>query len=148
MLRLEEQCVILDMKSGSKDEALAELATAVHSRCAELDPALLLNVLREREQVGSTGVGNGVAIPHAKVPGLDRLLFCFGRSGKGISFEAIDNRPVYLFVQILSPAGMADEYLRALARISRLLKVEANRKFLLQARTKQEILDFFNTPDV
>jgi PTS system nitrogen regulatory IIA component len=147
MLKLGEQCIILEMKSGNKAEALEELVTAVHSRCTEVDPAVLLNVLREREQVGSTGVGSGVAIPHAKVPGLDQLLLCFGRSGNGISFEAIDNRPAQLFVQILSPVGMADEYLHSLARISRLLKVEANRKFLLQAQTKREILEFFNSSE-
>ncbi|HHD64701.1 MAG TPA: PTS sugar transporter subunit IIA [Desulfobulbaceae bacterium] len=148
MLKLGEQCIILEMKSKSKNEALEELSTTVHSQCTVVDPTVLLDVLREREQVGSTGVGNGVAIPHAKVPGLDQLLLCFGRSVKGISFDAIDNRPVHLFVQILSPMGMADEYLRTLARISRLFKIESNRKFLLQARTKQEILDFFNAPEI
>jgi PTS system nitrogen regulatory IIA component len=148
MLKLGEQCIILEMRSRSKDEALDELATTVHSQCTDVDPTVLLDVLREREQVGSTGVGHGVAIPHAKVPGLDQLLLCFGRSVKGISFDAVDNRPVHLFVQILSPTGMADEYLRSLARISRLLKVGDNRKFLLQATTKQEILDFFNSPEI
>lgn len=136
------------MKASGKDEALLELATAVHSGCATIDPTALFTVLQEREQVGSTGVGNGVAIPHAKMPGLDRLLLCFGRSKGGVNFEAIDKRPVHLFVQILSPTGVADEYLQTLARISRLLKVEANRRLLLQVKTKQEILDLFNTPKV
>ena len=135
------------MKATSKDEALLELATAVHSRCTNVDPEVLFSVLQEREQVGSTGVGNGVAIPHAKVPGLNRLLLCFGRSRGGINFEAIDNRPVHLFVQILSPTGMADEYLQTLARISRLFKVESNRRHLLDVETKQEIIDFFNRPE-
>jgi len=145
MLTLGRRCIILEMQSTSKDEALQELADAIHASCNDVDPAMLLTVLQEREQVGSTGIGNGVAIPHAKVPGLDRLVLCFGRSSTGISFEAIDNKPVHLFVQILSPTGMADEYLHSLARISRLLKKDANRRLLMQATDKEQILDLFNT---
>ena len=147
MLQLGKECIILDMKAASKDEALHELATAAHSKCARVDADVLLRVLQEREQVGSTGVGNGIAIPHAKVPGIEQLLVCFGRSKRGVSFEAIDNRPVHLFVQILSPIGMADEYLQSLARISRLLKSEDNRRLLLEAKTEQEILDLFNSSE-
>ncbi len=145
MLTLGHQCIILEMQSTGKDEALRELASAVQTCCGDVDPDMLVNVLQEREQVGSTGVGNGVAIPHAKVPGLDRPVLCFGRSSTGISFEAIDNRPVHLFVQILSPTGKADEYLRSLARVSQLLKNEANRRLLMQATDKQQILDLFNS---
>ncbi|HHB77194.1 MAG TPA: PTS sugar transporter subunit IIA [Desulfobulbus sp.] len=145
MLTLGRQCIILEMQSTGKDEALKELTDTIHASCSDVDPDMLLTVLQEREQVGSTGVGNGVAIPHAKVPGLDRLVLCFGRSSTGISFEAIDNRPVHLFVQILSPTGRADEYLRSLARISRLLKKDANRRLLMQATNKEQILDLFNT---
>ncbi len=144
MLTLGHQCIILEMQSTGKDEALKELTAAIHASYSDVDPNILLNVLREREQVGSTGVGNGVAIPHAKVPGLDRLVLCFGRSSTGISFEAIDNRPVHLFVQILSPTGRANDYLRSLAGISRLLKKEANRRLLMQATDKQQIIDIFN----
>jgi len=147
MIQLEKECIILDMKAASKGEALHELATAVHSRCARVDADVLLRVLQEREQVGSTGVGNGIAIPHAKVPGIEQLSLCFGRSKGGISFEAIDNRPVHLFVQILSPIGMTDEYLQSLARVSRLLKSEDNRRLLLQAKTEQEIFDLFNSSE-
>ncbi len=145
MLQLKEECIIMDMQATSKEEALRELAAAVHAHCTRVDPEEMVAVLREREQVGSTGVGNGVAIPHGKIPGLNKLLLCFGRSRGGISFDAIDQRPVHLFVQILSPAGMADEYLQALARIARLLKVESNRARLLRAETTAEIMDLFNS---
>ncbi|MCF6188557.1 MAG: PTS sugar transporter subunit IIA [Desulfobulbaceae bacterium] len=147
MLQLKEQSIILEMKAGGKEDALQELAAAVHASCTEIDPETVFSAVQERELVGSTGVGNGVAIPHAKMSGLDRLVLSFGRSRKGVNFEAIDNRPVHLFVQILSPTGMAYEYLQTLARISRLLKVEANRRSLLEAVTKQEILDIFNAPE-
>jgi PTS system nitrogen regulatory IIA component len=93
-------------------------------------------------------VGNGVAIPHAKVPGLEEMILCFGRSTRGISFDAVDNRPVHLFVQILSPMGMANEYLQTLARISRILKEEQNRRLLMQAASKEDIVALFNSePD-
>ena len=144
MLELGDQCIILEMESASKAEALRELAAAVHSTCAHVNSHTLVQVLQEREQVGSTGVGNGVAIPHAKVPGLEKMILCFGRSTRGISFDAVDNRPVHLFVQILSPMGMANEYLHTLARISRILKDEQNRRLLMQATSKEEILELFN----
>ena len=80
----------------------------------------------------------------AKVPGLEKIILCFGRSTRGISFDAVDNRPVHLFVQILSPMGMANEYLHTLARISRILKNEQNRRLLMQATSKEEILELFN----
>jgi PTS system nitrogen regulatory IIA component len=144
MLELGDQCIILEMESTNKTDALQELAAAVHARCNGVDQQMLVQVLQEREQVGSTGVGNGVAIPHAKVPGLEKMILCFGRSTRGISFDAVDNRPVHLFVQILSPMGMANEYLRTLARISRILKEEQNRRLLMQATDKEQILTLFN----
>jgi PTS system nitrogen regulatory IIA component len=148
MLELGDQCILLEMESTSKAEALQELAAAVHAACAGVNQHTLVQVLQEREQVGSTGVGNGVAIPHAKVPGLEEMILCFGRSTRGISFDAVDNHPVHLFVQILSPMGMANEYLQTLARISRILKEEQNRRLLMQATSKKEILALFNSgPD-
>ena len=144
MLELGDQCIILEMEAASKTEALEELAAAVHSACAHVNRRTLVQVLQEREQVGSTGVGNGVAIPHAKVPGLEEMLLCFGRSKNGIGFDAVDNRPVHLFIQILSPLGMANEYLQTLARISRILKEERNRRQLMQAESKEEILELLN----
>ena len=144
MLELGDQCIIMEMESTSKADALQELAATVHAHCDDVDQQILVQVLQEREQVGSTGVGNGVAIPHAKVPGLDKLILCFGRSTHGISFDAVDNRPVHLFVQILSPMGVAEEYLQTLARISRILKEEENRRLLMQATNKEQILALFN----
>ncbi len=147
MIQFETQGIILDMKASSKNDALKELIEAVHPQCSDIDPTVLLTVLMEREQVGSTGVGHGIAIPHGKVPGLNEFLLCFGRSTKGIGFEAIDNRPVHLFVLILSPTGMSNEYLQTLARISRLLKDQFNRNLLFQAKTTKDILALFNTPE-
>jgi nitrogen PTS system EIIA component len=100
--------------------------------------------LLEREQIGSTGVGNGIAIPHGKMPDLQKLLLCFGRSGRGIAFEARDKMPVHLFVMILSPLDMAAEYLQTLGRISRLLKDESIRGKLLQASNAKTVQQLFS----
>jgi len=144
MPQLSKECVILEMEAANKEEALEELAARVHVQHEHINPEQLLALLQDREQIGSTGIGNGVAIPHAKIPELNSLILCFGRSRKGVEFEAIDRRPVHLFVQIISPAGMSREYLQTLARISRLLKPEANRASLLAAESEEEILALFN----
>ena len=118
MPQLQRDAIILDMKAATKEAALRELAGAAATLCGRFTEETLYNVLLERETVGSTGVGNGVAIPHGKIDGLDEILLCFGRSRTGINFDAIDNRPAHLFVLMLSPANKAGEYLQTLAAVS------------------------------
>ena len=144
MVPLEEQCIILELESTDKDGVLRELAGAVQDKCPSIDMDTMTQILAEREQIGSTGVGNGVAIPHGKVPGLEKLLLCFGRSSRGINFDAVDNRPVQLLVMILAPPDMAGEYLQTLARVSRLLKDTTTRNKLLQTTDTEIILELFN----
>ncbi len=144
MLEIQEQCVLLDLEATSKEGVLRELTAAVQECCPGVDQATLLDVLLEREHVGSTGVGNGVAIPHGKVPDLDDILLCFGSSRSGISFDAVDNQPVYLFVMILSPETMAEEYLRTLGQVSRLLKNPETRSRLMRAEDCRAIQQIFS----
>ena len=143
MQPLSNEAIILEMKAATKESALRELAGVAATVCGRFTEETLYNVLLEREAVGSTGVGNGVAIPHGKLAGLDDILVCFGRSREGIDFDAIDNRPVHLFVLLLSPAAKAAEYLRALAGISRMLKHNGNRERLFDSTSKEEILALF-----
>lgn len=143
MLVLDKQCVLLDLKAVTKDSVLKELAEAIHNHCPEIEAEKLSAALHEREQVGSTGVGNGVAIPHGKIKGILRTVLCFGRSRKGIVFDAVDNRPVQLFVLILSPEGVAGEYLKTLAQVSRLLKEPQNRTILLETNNLDTIVNLF-----
>ncbi len=143
MLELHESCIRLQLEATDKEGVLRELAGLVRHRCGQVEQEALDRILLEREQLGSTGVGNGVAIPHGKIPGLGEILLGFGRSKKGIFFDAVDKRPVHLFVLILSPADMADEYLRTLARISRLLKDKATRSRLLQATDRRDVQEIF-----
>jgi PTS system nitrogen regulatory IIA component len=144
MPELTEEGIILELKSKTKDELLHELAAAAWRLCPTLQTETVRRVLLEREQIGSTGVGNGIAIPHGKLAELQNLLICFGRSAKGIAYEAKDRLPVHLFVLILSPENMAAEYLQTLGRISRLLKDESIRAKLLQAASPKTVQQLFS----
>ena len=113
--------VTADLKVTSKKQALQDLA----KRAAEvsgLQERAVFDVLMERERLGTTGVGNGIAIPHGKLPNLDRLYGFFARLGQPIDFQAIDERPVDLIFVLLAPESASADHLKALARISRLLR--------------------------
>ncbi|MGI6656167.1 MAG: PTS sugar transporter subunit IIA [Desulfobulbus sp.] len=143
MSALHRDAVILEMKATTKEGALRELAGLAATRWGRCTEETLYRILSEREHVGSTSVGNGVAIPHGKVEGLDGILLCFGRSRIGLNFDAIDKRSVYLFVLVLAQAGLGEEYLEALARASLIVKEPGNRQKLLEAVSKDEVLEVF-----
>lgn len=143
MPKLKKDAIILEMKAATKEGALRELAGLAATQCGRFTEETLYKVLLEREAVGSTGVGNGVAIPHGKIEGLEDILLCFGRSRIGINFDAIDKREVYLFVLLISPAGKGGEYLQTLARVSKILKKSTNRNRLLDLATRDEIEALF-----
>ena len=143
MPQLRPDAIILEMKAATKDAALRELAGLAATQCGRFTEEVLYKVLVEREAVGSTGVGNGVAIPHGKIEGLEEILLCFGRSRMGVDFNAIDKREVYLFMLMISPAGKGGEYLQTLARVSRILKEGSNRQRLLDYTSREEIVALF-----
>ena len=143
MPQLKKDAIILEMKAATKEGALRDLAGLAASQCGRFAEETLYKVLLERVAGGSTGVGNGVAIPHGKIEGLEDILLCFGRSRIGINFDAIDKREVYLFVLLISPAGKGGEYLQTLARVSKILKKSTNRNRLLDLATRDEIEALF-----
>ena len=143
MPQLRPDAIILEMKATTKDAALRELAGLAATQCGRFTEEVLYKVLVEREAVGSTGVGNGVAIPHGKIEGLEEILLCFGRSRMGVDFNAIDKREVYLFMLMISPAGKGGEYLQTLARVSRILKEGSTRQRLLDCASREEIVALF-----
>lgn len=115
------ECVVANLRATSKKQALQELA----KKAAEIsgaDERQILEVVMERERLGTTGVGNGIAIPHGKLPGLKRLSGVFARLEKPIDFESIDEQPVDLIFLLLAPEGAGADHLKALARVSRLLR--------------------------
>ncbi|HQC23908.1 MAG TPA: PTS sugar transporter subunit IIA, partial [Syntrophales bacterium] len=96
-------------------------------------------VLLEREKLGSTGIGDGIAIPHGKLKGLERLVISFGRSRQGVDFDAIDGKPVHIFFLLMAPESSTGQHLKALAKISRMLKDPGFRSDLMAAENAEEI---------
>ena len=115
--------VVADLKATSKKQALQELA-AIAGGITELHERKIFDVLLERERLGSTGVGNGIAIPHGKLSGLDSLVGLFARLHEPVEFDSIDERPVDLIFILLAPESAGADHLKALARVSRLLRDE------------------------
>lgn len=118
---LSLESVIPNLKVTSKKQSLQELARH-GSQLFDLDERELFDTLLEREKLGTTGVGNGIAIPHGKLPNLDRLHGIFARMEKPVDFEAIDERPVDLIFLLLAPESAGADHLKALAKVSRLLR--------------------------
>jgi nitrogen PTS system EIIA component len=131
---LPPEAVVDGLRAETKEGVLRELSEAVCRRLPALSPALLTAILMDREGLGSTGIGEGVAIPHGKIPGIDRLVAVFGRSPAGVQFASLDGKPARLFFLILAPENSAGMHLKALARISRLLKDQRFRARLLAAK--------------
>lgn len=143
---LHSKAIIEDLKSHDKKSVLAEFAV----KASELVPSLVqedvLHILLNREQLGSTAVGNGVAIPHGKVTGLTNIVAIFGRSKKGIDFQAHDEKPTHLFFVLLAPEAAIGGHLQALARLSRLLKDSKVRDKIIQCPS-EELFDLLISED-
>jgi len=136
---LSQDCIIPELKAREKRDLLEEMVNDVASRVDGLDRERLLEVLLEREKLGSTGIGYGVAIPHGKLRGLNRIIVSFGRSLKGVEFQSLDKRPAHLFFLIVAPEDSTVAHLKILARISSLLKDATLRNRLLVAPSREEI---------
>ena len=130
---LTEDLVIGDLGARSKADVLVELANTVTRGHPELDRVRLVGALEERERLNSTALGDGVAIPHGKLPGIRRVFAAFARSRQGVDFQSLDGKPTHLFFVLVAPEDSAGAHLKALARISRLLKDPAFRARLLEA---------------
>lgn len=135
---LDRAAIAPRASAPTKRQALA-LVSDVAARGFGLDAGVLLDALAEREQAGSTGVGYGVAVPHARVEGLDRIRGVFVRLDQPVAFDSIDDQPVDLVFALFAPAKAGAEHLRALARVSRLLRQGELREQLRQARTADAI---------
>lgn len=135
----EKDYIIEELKATSKRAVLAELSEIFSRDQKGLAPGAMVDVLLEREKLGSTGIGDGIAIPHGKLKGLDRLVISFGRSRQGIDFDAIDGKPVHIFFLLMAPESSTGQHLKALAKISRMLKDPDFRNGLLEAKSAEEI---------
>lgn len=136
---LNSKSVEAEIKSTTKDNVLAEMTDVLLRSAPGLNRNEVLTVLRERERLGSTGIGEGVAIPHGKLKNLDQLILAFGRSKAGVDFDSMDGKPAHLFFLLLAPEDSISIHLKTLARISKLLKDQDVREQLLIADTADDI---------
>ncbi len=136
---LNPAAISAELRSKSKNEILTELTEVLRKVESGLDRDEVVKVLQERERLGSTGIGEGVAIPHGKLRRLDRLLISFGRSREGVDFDSMDGKPAHLFFLLIAPEESVGIHLKTLARISKLLKNQDVRSRLLDAADADDI---------
>ena len=137
-MKLGEEAIVI-LQSSSKDEALLEMSALAARLEQQVDVDQVYNALMQREKIGSTGIGGGVAIPHAKVEGVQGKLLALGYSDRGIPYDSVDRRPVEVLVLLLGEPGPNHEYLRALGRLGRMLRDESNLELLLNARNTSKL---------
>ena len=139
--------IVPELKGRTKKLVLEELIDAVKQHKPHIDSDRLMKVLLERERLGSTGIGDGIAIPHGKLKDIDDLVLSFGRSIEGIDFESMDGKPVHLFFLLVAPEACAGIHLRALAKIARLLKNGTVRKRLAKVENREDIFSIIQQED-
>jgi PTS system nitrogen regulatory IIA component len=144
---LDEESILPEIKSLNKKEVIEELAAVAARQNDDLDLDLLVERLLEREKLGSTGVGDGVAIPHAKVSGMEDVIAVFGRSIGGVDFDSMDGKKAHLLFLLVAPESSTGSHLKALARISRLMQNSAFRAGLMEAKSREEIFKAFTEED-
>ena len=137
----------LDLVSTTKTEAIKELVDMLDAAGYLTDANAFLNAVFEREKVGSTGIGKGIAIPHSRTAMVRNVVVAVGRSTDGVDFEAIDNRPVHLIFLIAAPVESGGLYLKALARLSRLLRYQDFRNKLMEASSVDEIVQIISSEE-
>ncbi len=142
-MRLEEylrpEFVLDDLRAAGKSDVLAELVAPIGLAIPGFDVEKAHRVLMDRESLGTTGIGDGVAIPHGKMAGLSHILIVVGRSPAGVDFESLDFRPCRIFFLVLAPEHVAGMHLRILAQISRLLADEGFRNAFLRAEGREGV---------
>jgi PTS system nitrogen regulatory IIA component len=135
---LLKEAILSDLKANDKKGVLEELVTPV-ARIADINHDYLVKVLIERERLGSTGIGEGIGIPHGKVKNLDSLVLGFGLSKKGVDFDSMDGQPAHIFFLLLTPENSTGLHLKLLAQISKILKNDPFKQKLLRATNQDEI---------
>ena len=139
--------IIPDLKGNDKKTVLKEMADWLASQDNFLDARKLFDILLEREKISSTAIGEGVAIPHGKAPGIQKVSGIFARSVRGVNFDSLDGGLTYLFFVLVAPEDSAADHLKALARISRLLKDSSFRARLMEGKTQEEIFAVIEEED-
>ena len=136
---IEENNIIPELNAKDKKGVLEELAEVISRHEPSIDKGALVKVLVERERLGSTGIGDGVAIPHGKMNGVSRPVISFGRSKQGLDFDSMDGQPAHLFFLLIAPEDSSSVHLQVLAKIAKILKNRDFRKKLMEPGTKKEL---------
>lgn len=144
---LKEKAISARLKSSEKRGVIEELIDTLVKAGEIENKEEILKALLDREKLGSTGIGEGVAIPHAKSDVVKEVVAAFGLSPRGVEFDSLDGKPAYLFFLLVAPADSAGPHLKALARLSRILKDKSFREALRKAKTKEEILGLIREED-
>jgi nitrogen PTS system EIIA component len=136
---LKTELILPELRAQTKEEVLQEFARAIPLHYSGITSEELFQVLTDRERLGSTGIGEGFAIPHGKLKQLHQIIIAFGRSQAGIPFDSMDGKPAHYFFVLLAPEDSAGLHLKALAKISRFLKNSDFRESLVRAGTREEL---------
>ena len=145
---MAEELILLELLSDKKEGIVQELISLIIKKGIASSEKALNKAILNREKLGSTAIGSGVAIPHAKNPCIKDKAIVFDRSKRGINFDSIDGKPVNLFFMIVSPEGEAGPHLKMLARISRLLQDEDFRESLLTLSTARQIIEYIKAKEI
>ena len=144
---IHPELICTDLTSSGKTDVLSELGALFAGKLPAVDTNEITKILVERERLATTGIGEGVAIPHGKADGIDSIYAAVGISRTGVPFDSIDNLPVHIFVALLAPLSSSGDHLRALARISRLLKDPQIRDQMMGVREAEELFDILVRED-
>ncbi len=143
----DESLIVFNLKAANKDEVITELVELVSSSTMVKNAEQLLKDVVERENLVTTGVGYGVAFPHAKTRAVKGIVIAFGRNSKGLDFDAMDHKPVHLFFLIAAPEDAIGAHLNVMARLSYLMKSEKNRQKLMEATSPGDVLALMDNID-
>lgn len=145
---LEEDLIILELEEKDKISVIKRLGKILVEKKYIIDEEKFFEDILQRENLESTGIGSGIAIPHACTKSIKRTVVAFGRSKEGVDFSSIDGKPSHIIFLIAAPKEQKSEYIMTLAKVSKLLKKEENRKKLLAAETKEEILRLIRSLEI
>lgn len=144
---LDKKAISINIKATDKEGVIRELAELLVKAGDIKNKEELVKDLLARESLGSTGIGHGIGIPHAKSPNVKDVVAAFGVSQKGVNFDSLDGEPVYVFFLLVAPEESAGPHLKALARISRMLKDKYFRELLRKAKDEKEVLRIIQEED-
>ncbi len=136
---LDKKAIKVKLKSQIKEKVLEELVSLLEKTNQITDRKEFLKVIQEREELGSTGIGYNIAIPHARSSAIKSLVGAFGVSKEGVDFDALDKEPVHLFFILGAPQNASGDYLKALAIVSRFLRRKKARQELMEAETSKDV---------